>query len=64
MTGAGRGIGRATAEAFAAEGYTVMVAELRPELGRRTERALVKSGGPRPAVHVPPRPGPGHHRMG
>ena len=44
MTGAGRGIGRATAEAFAAEGYTVIVAELRPELGRRTERALVNSG--------------------
>lgn len=44
VTGAGRGIGRATAEAFAAEGYTVIVAELRPDLGRRTERALAKSG--------------------
>jgi len=44
VTGASRGIGRATAEAFAAEGYTVVVAELRADLGRRTERALVKTG--------------------
>ena len=46
VTGAGRGIGRATAEAFAAEGYTVIVAELRAELGHRAERALLKSGAP------------------
>ncbi len=32
VTGAGRGIGRATAEAFAAEGYTVIVAELLKEV--------------------------------
>ncbi len=44
VTGAGRGIGRATADAFAAEGYTVVVAELLPELGRRTEQALVRPG--------------------
>jgi len=44
ITGAGRGIGLATAEAFAAEGYTVLLAELHPDLGRRAERALVRKG--------------------
>ncbi len=32
VTGAGRGIGRAPAEAFAVEGYVVVLAELLPEL--------------------------------
>jgi NAD(P)-dependent dehydrogenase (short-subunit alcohol dehydrogenase family) len=44
ITGAGRGIGRATAEAFAAQGYAVIVAELRPASGRRAERELAKAG--------------------
>ena len=44
VTGAGRGIGRATAEAFAGEGWAVVVAELRPDLGRRVERALRRAG--------------------
>jgi meso-butanediol dehydrogenase/(S,S)-butanediol dehydrogenase/diacetyl reductase len=44
ITGAGRGIGRATAEALAAEGYTVIVAERLPTLGRRAERALRRAG--------------------
>jgi meso-butanediol dehydrogenase/(S,S)-butanediol dehydrogenase/diacetyl reductase len=44
VTGAGRGIGRSTAEAFSAAGYTVVVAELLPGLGRRTTRALVDRG--------------------
>jgi NAD(P)-dependent dehydrogenase (short-subunit alcohol dehydrogenase family) len=36
VTGAGRGIGEATARAFAREGAEVVVAELDPETGRRT----------------------------
>ncbi|MBI2468284.1 MAG: SDR family oxidoreductase [Candidatus Rokubacteria bacterium] len=45
ITGAGRGIGLATAEAFAAAGYAVVLAELRPEPGRRAARALARAGG-------------------
>jgi NAD(P)-dependent dehydrogenase (short-subunit alcohol dehydrogenase family) len=44
ITGAGRGIGRATAEAFAAEGYALVIAELRAALGQRAERELAAAG--------------------
>lgn len=44
ITGAGRGIGRATAEAFAREGYAVVLAEIHAVLGRRAERALRRAG--------------------
>ena len=44
VTGAGRGIGRATADALAAEGFRVILAELRPQLGRRAARALAQRG--------------------
>ncbi|MFB3818646.1 MAG: SDR family NAD(P)-dependent oxidoreductase [Candidatus Methylomirabilales bacterium] len=44
ITGGGRGIGRATAVAFAAEGYRVAIAELRDALGRSAARALRRSG--------------------
>lgn len=44
ITGAGQGIGRATAEAFAAEGWAVVLAELRPATGRRAARALTARG--------------------
>jgi NAD(P)-dependent dehydrogenase (short-subunit alcohol dehydrogenase family) len=44
ITAGGRGIGRATAEAFAAAGWAVLIAELQPALGRRVERALARTG--------------------
>lgn len=44
VTGAGRGIGRATAEAFGASGWRVVVAEQRQALGRAAARALVRRG--------------------
>ena len=44
ITGAGRGIGRATAEAFANEGWAVIIAERRPALGRRVARELARAG--------------------
>jgi NAD(P)-dependent dehydrogenase (short-subunit alcohol dehydrogenase family) len=46
VTGAGRGIGRATAQALAAAGWSVVIAELRQTIGRRAERAIVRTGVP------------------
>jgi NAD(P)-dependent dehydrogenase (short-subunit alcohol dehydrogenase family) len=45
VTGAGRGIGRATAAEFAAAGYAVVIAELVPALGERAAGAITRSGG-------------------
>src|SRR5688500_17655721 len=44
ITGAGRGIGLATAEAFADAGYAVVIAERAVARGRRAERTLRKRG--------------------
>jgi NAD(P)-dependent dehydrogenase (short-subunit alcohol dehydrogenase family) len=44
ITGAGRGIGLATAEAFADAGYAVVIAERAAARGRSAERALRTSG--------------------
>lgn len=45
VTGAGSGIGRATARRFAAEGARVVVAELRAEPGRETVALIAAAGG-------------------
>ncbi len=45
ITGAGRGIGRATAELFASEGARVVIAELNESLGKKVESAICESGG-------------------
>ncbi len=44
ITGAGRGIGRATALKFAEEGATVIVAEFDPDTGKTTESDILKKG--------------------
>ncbi len=44
VTGAGRGIGLAVAEAFAAEGWVVVLAERLPSLGRQATRRLAARG--------------------
>ncbi|MBI3304455.1 MAG: SDR family oxidoreductase [Deltaproteobacteria bacterium] len=45
ITGAGSGIARAAARLFAQEGAKVVIAELKPELGRASERGVREAGG-------------------
>jgi len=45
ITGAGRGIGRATARAMAAEGAKVVVAEISAASGEQTAELVVQAGG-------------------
>jgi len=45
ITGAGRGIGRATARAMAAEGAKVVVAEISAADGEQTAQLVVQAGG-------------------
>jgi NAD(P)-dependent dehydrogenase (short-subunit alcohol dehydrogenase family) len=52
VTGAGRGIGRATADSFGGAGWTVVVAEMRTRLGERAARALRRSGAAAIFVHT------------
>ncbi|MFD5897438.1 SDR family NAD(P)-dependent oxidoreductase [Streptomyces sp. NPDC060366] len=50
VTGAGSGIGRSTALAFAAEGARVLIADLNAESAQSTVEAIEKSGGTAIAV--------------
>jgi NAD(P)-dependent dehydrogenase (short-subunit alcohol dehydrogenase family) len=50
ITGAGSGIGRATAQLFAREGARVVVADLEEEAGRETQRGITAGGGEAVAV--------------
>ncbi len=45
VTGAGSGIGRATANLFAKEGAKVIVADVNPNSGRETVEEISKNGG-------------------
>src|SRR3954447_27029188 len=45
VTGAGSGVGRATATLFAAEGAAVVVADIRPEAAQRTVDTIIAAGG-------------------
>jgi NAD(P)-dependent dehydrogenase (short-subunit alcohol dehydrogenase family) len=52
ITGAGRGIGRATAAAFAAEGYTVILAERMAASGKGATQALQGEGAKARFIHT------------
>jgi NAD(P)-dependent dehydrogenase (short-subunit alcohol dehydrogenase family) len=45
VTGAGRGIGRAAAELFAAEGARVVAVDVRQDLGTQAVRSIAEQGG-------------------
>jgi NAD(P)-dependent dehydrogenase (short-subunit alcohol dehydrogenase family) len=50
ITGAGTGIGRATAKLFAAQGAKVVIAELHAESGEQTAQLITQAGGEAIAV--------------
>jgi 3-oxoacyl-[acyl-carrier protein] reductase len=51
VTGAGRGMGRATAQRFGREGAKVVVAEVNPDHGREVAAEIRDSGGTAVALH-------------
>ena len=52
ITGAGSGIGRASAAMFAREGATVIVADIRAEPAETVAQAVVDAGGKARAITV------------
>ena len=52
ITGAGRGIGRTTAQRFAAEGARVVIAEQRQHAGEETRRVITQDGGEAMAIRT------------
>jgi 3-oxoacyl-[acyl-carrier protein] reductase len=52
VTGAGQGIGRATAQVFAAEGAKVLVADIDEDAARATAEDLARAGDAARAVRV------------
>ena len=52
ITGAGTGIGRATAKLFAQEGARVVVAELNAEAGEQTAQLIAQAGGEAIAIRT------------
>ncbi|WP_150271900.1 SDR family NAD(P)-dependent oxidoreductase [Paenibacillus tepidiphilus] len=51
VTGAGHGIGRAVAAAYAAEGAKVVIAEVNEEAGRKAAEEISRDGGTAEFVH-------------
>jgi len=52
ITGAGTGIGRATAKLFAQEGARVVIAEINAEAGEQTAQLIVQAGGDAIAIRT------------
>ena len=52
VTGGARGLGKSIAEAFCREGASVLVADIRDELGRETVASLESAGGRAAYVHL------------
>ncbi|MFL5282748.1 MAG: SDR family NAD(P)-dependent oxidoreductase [Rhodopila sp.] len=52
ITGAGTGIGRATAKLFAQEGARVVIAEINTEAGEQTAQLIVQAGGDAIAIRT------------
>ena len=63
VTGGGNGLGRATARRFAAEGASVVVADVIDDLGEETAQMVIDSGGHASFVHCDAVNASDNHRM-